>query len=806
MKIWITLLAILFALASQGQNTRPGIIVGNVLDDKSAALQGATVQLIKAGGAKNVQTTQTDATGAFAINNIAYGVYNLRISYTGMQTVQIDSIAFRKERFDFNMNDIVLKPNIASSLDAIIIYAEKPLIQSKEGNITFNAGESALSAGSNASDLLASVPMVTKDPDGKITVRGKEPKILIDEKPVDVSLEELQDLLESMPGSTIEKIEVMTNPPPQYANEEGGVINIVTRKGTVGTTGRLSVYTGTRGEKGVNASYNYRRRGLSININAGLGANNYNGEGYSNRQNIYSDSTNNFVTNSSYSNTSQRPNLRGSFNYDINKNHGISLVLRLNKSSFDNESLAAYYSINNFGKQYGFSERNILSSGSNFGSNVSFSYNFKSSKEGENLKLVGSINSYSGKNSRNFYQQYFTDDQAPNFDSTQRQLTENENSGTSLRLNYNLPLNANKTILSAGAFYNVRRTQTDADAAYLKLPEAAWVPLSALTNNFLFHEYISNVRGSVKQKIGEAVSVTAGIAAEQTRIKFDATKANAATENNYWTYLPFASANKRWNNDVNLTVAYRRTIRRPGAWQLNPTVDSSDQFNIRSGNPNLNPSLTHNFDVYVGKSRNGFYANAGLSYNIVEEVFTQLRVAPTEITWQNIAGRKEYGVSTWSGYTLNRKIKLNLSAHYNYNVYSDYDRNVRKYRNGGSLGSNFSLNYNFAEERYNTTASLRYNRFANPQGTVRSRLSMNLGLQAKLLDKKLWLTATIVDPFANEKNHTFTYGNNFILENLSTARTRSFRLSVSYTIRKSQRKKTNPVNIDALKSALPTNG
>ena len=146
----------------------------------------------------------------------------------------LDSIFFRTERFDFNLNDLILKLKKSENLDEIIVYAEKPLIESKEGNITFNAGESALAAGSNASDLLESVPLVSKDASGKITVRGKEPKVLIDDKPVELNLQQLQDLLESMPGSSIEKIEVMTNPPPQYANEQGGVINIVTKKGKVG--------------------------------------------------------------------------------------------------------------------------------------------------------------------------------------------------------------------------------------------------------------------------------------------------------------------------------------------------------------------------------------------------------------------------------------------------------------------------------------------------------------------------------------------------------------------------------------------
>ncbi|OYW17001.1 MAG: hypothetical protein B7Z54_09010, partial [Sphingobacteriales bacterium 12-47-4] len=164
----------------------------------------------------------------------------------------------------------------------------------KEGNITFNAGESALSAGSSASELLTNVPLVTKDPDGKILVKGKEPRILIDDKPVSLNLQQLQDLLESMPGSSIEKIEVLTNPPPQYANEQGGVINIVTKKGRIGKSGRVTLFGGSRGEAGLNASYSYRRKGLAINLNTGMSYNRYTGEGNSQRQNIYTDSTNFF--------------------------------------------------------------------------------------------------------------------------------------------------------------------------------------------------------------------------------------------------------------------------------------------------------------------------------------------------------------------------------------------------------------------------------------------------------------------------------------------------------------------------------
>mgnify|MGYP003577166737 FL=1 len=83
---------------------------------------------------------------------------------------------------------------------------------------------------------------------------------------------------------------------------------------------------------------------------------------------------------------------------------------------------------------------------------------------------------------------------------------------------------------------------------------------------------------------------------------------------------------------------------------------------------------------------------------------------------------------------------------------------------------------------YNSTASFTFNQFANPQGTSRSNVSMNLGAQAKMFNKKMTLTANIIDPFTQQENRRFTYGNNFKLENFNTTNTRNYRLTVSYNI------------------------
>ncbi|HJW18650.1 MAG TPA: TonB-dependent receptor, partial [Flavisolibacter sp.] len=517
---------------SWAQEKNPGLITGSVLDEKSSPLQSATVQLLSFKDSTNPRTVLTSINGEFEISNIPFGYYKLKVTYTGLQTVILDSLFFRLERYDFNLNEIILKQKTLSSLDAIIVYAEKPLVQSKDGNITFNAGESALSAGSNASDLLANVPLISKDPSGKIMVRGKSPKILIDDKPVELNLEQLQDLLESMPGSSIEKIEVLTNPPPQYAGEEGGVINIVTRKGTVGMNGRISFYAGTRGEEGGNLSLHYRKQGLTFSIHAGAGYNTYIGNGYYNRIN-----TNNSALQSvnQYRNDNQRPNGRATVNYDLNKFHNLNLVLQYNQNHFDNNSTLEYITSNAAAEVTRLFDRTINSKGNNYSPGITISYTLRTNRAGETLQLISNFNRSGNESNREFYEKYFNPDHsATGKDSTQIQLTDNLYKGKNFRLSYDLPLDNKKTFISLGGFYNSSSSDMNADASFFNINSSGWDALEALTNHFLFFQDITNARAAIKQLLGQSFNLSGGLAAEQTRIRFNLFKTNSTEKNGYW--------------------------------------------------------------------------------------------------------------------------------------------------------------------------------------------------------------------------------------------------------------------------------
>jgi hypothetical protein len=64
---------------------------------------------------------------------------------------------------------------------------------------------------------------------------------------------------------------------------------------------------------------------------------------------------------------------------------------------------------------------------------------------------------------------------------------------------------------------------------------------------------------------------------------------------------------------------------------------------------------------------------------------------------------------------------------------------------------------------------------------------MNLGVQRKFFNKRLTITANIIDPFLQTTRNE-TYGKNFTVFSTNTAQTRNFRLSAGYNFTKPAKK------------------
>jgi len=592
-------------------------------------------------------------------------------------------------------------------------------------------------------------------------------------------------LLESMPGSSIEKIEVMTQPPPQYANEQGGVINIVTKKGRVGKNARLSMALGTRGERNLNANFSYRKNKLSLNITAGYSDNKFTGESSSLRQNNYADSSNYLSISNQNQNRSKRPVARFSLDYDFNPRSLFTVTLQYNSQQTENDATTRFTNLNRFQQISRVSDRTVTGSNDGHNPSTTLSYQYKP-KAGETFKMVFNYSSSTTENDRIFYQRYYYPDlQFSGVDSFQQQLIDQSVNTFNLRLFYDKMLANKKTFLSLGSFYQHGAHHVVNEASYKKRPEQIIVPLPGLSNDLWFYQEVGNWRGSLRQLVGKEASLTVGLVLEPTIISFDLLSENRKVNNRYASWLPFANFNKRWKDELSMTLSYRRTINRPGIGQLNPTIDFSDPYNVRFGNPFLEASGAHQFDLVLSRTRRTYFLNLGLGYNSLTAIFSPVRTllegGKTQVTWENISGRKEIEISSWNGITLSSQFKLTANANLTLQRYSPYDITVRKFRNGASFSSSIGYAWT-ASDVWNANGNINVNRFASPQGFANWTVAMQMAVQRKLLKKKLLITATLIDPLINQQRKSFTFGPNFSLESFTLTRTQNYRLTIAYLL------------------------
>jgi ferric enterobactin receptor len=766
-----------------------GLIIGNILEAKTGKpLAFASIQLKDLSDTSRRLSTVADKNGAFEFNKLSLGYYRLTVNMVGFAQMNIDSIYLRPERYDFNLGDVKLN-DAASTLNEVIVYAEKPLIENKDDKITYNVGESALSGGASTAELLKNMPLVNNDPNGKILLKGKEPRILIDDKPTELNAQQLQDLLESLPGSSIEKIEIMTNPPPQYATETGGVINIVTKKGKIGWVGRTTLSMGTRGEGNLAANASYRTQPFSINITAGLGGSILTGNSYSKRENIYRDSTNYFNTTGSFENKNLRPNLRVQTDFEMNKRNQLNFTYQGNLNYFDNESVNTFVNINRNKEVYRNSTRTNGSEGEGYGHNASLSYTHKAKNPAEFIRVILNVNANKNNNDRAFFQEFLNPDfSATGIDSTQSQFFDNLNRSASIRADYNKPLRKKGANFSSGIFYNRSFFHNTLNTSFLRKSDGVFIPNDILSNDFEFLQNIFTVRAGFGLPFARGWRLNFGVQAEHTDMGFTFLKGNGSDVNNgYWNVLPNISLRKEFNKSLNSTFIYRATIRRPGIGELNPNVDYSDPYNLRFGNPYLRPTLSDNFDWNLSWIKGKYYINTSIGYNRLKDVFNSIRNlvgdGKTEVSWLNIADRREYEASIWGGYTFSKQLRVNTSMGYTMNKYSETEKKLYRYRDGNSFYS--SLNYTFTPSNVLTfEGNIRFSNFANPQGRSRSNVNMNLGVQHRFFDRRLVLSFNAIDPFTPQRFTNYTYGANFNLESFNSSNTRNFRIAVSYQLNK----------------------
>ncbi|HYD19922.1 MAG TPA: carboxypeptidase regulatory-like domain-containing protein, partial [Flavipsychrobacter sp.] len=201
-------------------------ISGKITDSLLLPLENVTVLL--AAGAKDmpVKSALSDEKGSFVLQKIKPGTYKLIISMTGFSKWDT-TIVISEEKNNLNAGNIKLL-NLPANLQSITVTAQRPPVERKIDRTVVNADQMVSAAGSTAFDVLERSPGVSVDNNGVISLKGKNGvTIFVDDKPTYLSGADLENYLRSLPASSIDQIELMTNPPAKYDAAGGaGVINI----------------------------------------------------------------------------------------------------------------------------------------------------------------------------------------------------------------------------------------------------------------------------------------------------------------------------------------------------------------------------------------------------------------------------------------------------------------------------------------------------------------------------------------------------------------------------------------------------
>jgi hypothetical protein len=221
----------LFIVELKAQTLDQGVVKGALADERKSAVPFATVVLKNTKDSSIYRTALSNAQGGFSFNSLQTGDYFIEVTMLGFEKFTKLNIQINEVRTEIALGILILKP-AWKILAGVTIKADAPLIERQVDKTVVNVAGSITNEGSTVLEVMQKLPGVQMTPDGQITLNGKPGvNVYIDGKNTYLSAEDLASLLNGMSSSTIQKIEIMTNPSAKYdAAGTGGIINIVKKK------------------------------------------------------------------------------------------------------------------------------------------------------------------------------------------------------------------------------------------------------------------------------------------------------------------------------------------------------------------------------------------------------------------------------------------------------------------------------------------------------------------------------------------------------------------------------------------------
>lgn len=740
-------------------NKRPkiGIVSGRVFDQLSGKpVEYATVALFSQRSGQLVSGTITKRDGSFRMEELPLGKHNMKVEFMGYQSLE-QSVVIQPKKTEVTFNKLKLSPS-AEALSGVEITADKMLFENKIDKKVINVTKDVVSEGASAVEVLENVPSVDVDTEGNISLRGSENvKVLLDGKPSGLSAESAAAMLEQLPSSAIQSIELITNPSSKY-DPEGmvGIINVVLKKNKLqGVNGSLMAGLGTNGNGNGSVSLNTRNHWWTLNSMLAYRDFSMDMDGTNIRKTWAGEETLLFdqQTAATRGNKSLMARLSGDFM--LNSTNTLSWSAGLNKRDRNMDENSLY-------KNYLFPDEPVLFyrginqnelDGASYDLNLNYEKQFSS--RDHYLQIDGVYSSYDFDKTGVFEEMGLDFDLLPTNQatSTSQNITNSGNTNLQFSIDYAQPI-GEKSKWEAGARSIDRSVDNDFLAGSQDPVTQLFVNDPAQSNHFAYNEQIHAVYSQYAHDFG-FVSMQAGLRYERVFTKSDLKTTGQIHKKDYSSWYPSFFLMKSLDKKNELKLNYSRRVNRPRGRMLNPFGNTSDPMNIRRGNPDLNPEYTHLAELsYTHYTQLGtLSASAFYRYTTdkIERITNVEESGVSVMSFENLSNSAAYGLEAVAGMRFFKLWRANLAFNMSQTELNNTAESLQL--NNKGVNWNVKLNNNI-ELPWNLSAQLTAAYYAPrimAQGESDPSYWCDLGLKKTFLNRKGSVSLRIRDIFDTRK-------------------------------------------------------
>ncbi|MEP6682594.1 MAG: TonB-dependent receptor [Parafilimonas sp.] len=639
-------------------------------------VEAATVSVFKPDSTKLDQVVSSK-NGEFQIENLKEGSYFISIQSVGHRDYFSPVISLDQKHSEADLQTINLFES--SKLNDVIVTSKKQYIEQKIDKTVINVDASPTNTGLSAYEVLEKTPGVTIDKDGNISLKGKQGVVvMIDDKPTYLSAADLANFLKNMPSTSLEQIELMTQPSAKYdAAGNSGIINFKTKKSKIkGFNTNITIGGGEgrypKANESININYRTGKVNLFANYSYSYGKRFHTLDLNRNFRDSSGKLDSKFIQQSDMISQYHSHYFKTGLDFYASKKTtiGFSVNGDFNPGNSSNNNTTDIYDADNNLESETLTNSISKDKWTNYGANINLTTDFDTA--GRELSANLDYIHYNSLSDQMFVNSFFDDNENKiNNDEILRGYLPSTINIYSGKIDYTHPLKHNAKI-EAGV--KASYVETDNNANYDSLLNEKWIVDSGRTNHFLYKENINAAYVNLSKQLSKKWSAQAGLRLENTISNGEQLTTGETFKRNYTQLFPTAYVSYAMNDKNQFSLNYGRRIQRPDYGDLNPFYYFLDKYTYEVGNPYLKPQFSHNIELSHSYKN---MITTTLSYatisDMINEQLEQIdSIHTTYVTKANLASQHSLTLSISAGVPITKWWRSNIYVQGAYNSFKGF--------------------------------------------------------------------------------------------------------------------------------------